>query len=103
MAKDTGLGSLLLRRTGGQDEPPQPPENSDAQTSGQSERPADQPDAAPVPPQPEVLRDRCTLYLDEDVNQQLDIVARIERKQRSEVVTELLRQHLPRYRIDREA
>ena len=47
-------------------------------------------------------RDRCTIYIDHDVNEQLDIVARIERKQRSEVVTQLLRQHLPSYRIDLE-
>ena len=46
-------------------------------------------------------RDRCTIYIDQDVNEQLETAARMERKQRSELVTELLRQHLPKYRIDR--
>lgn len=45
------------------------------------------------------LRDRCTLYLDEEINQLLNMVARVEQKQRSEVVSELLRKYLPRYRI----
>ena len=45
------------------------------------------------------LRDRCTLYLDEEINELLDTVARFEQKQRSEVVTELLRKYLPRYRV----
>jgi len=47
------------------------------------------------------LRDRCTLYLDPEVNQQLDLVAGIERRQRSQVVTELLRQYLPDYQVQR--
>jgi len=45
------------------------------------------------------LRDRCTVYLDPAINQQLDLVARIERRQRSEVVADALRRHLPHYHI----
>lgn len=45
------------------------------------------------------LRDRCTLYLDEEINELLNSVARIEQRQRSEVVSELLRKYLPRYRV----
>jgi metal-responsive CopG/Arc/MetJ family transcriptional regulator len=47
------------------------------------------------------LRDRCTVYLDPAVNQQLDFVARVERRQRSEVVTDILRRYLPKYQIKR--
>jgi metal-responsive CopG/Arc/MetJ family transcriptional regulator len=47
------------------------------------------------------LRDRCTVYLDPAINQQLDLVARIERRQRSEVVTDILRHYLPKYQIKR--
>jgi hypothetical protein len=97
--KKTGLGrSLLLRRT-----TPKPPERPDAQAPEPSEQGGRQ-DEEPASrrPQPKNLRDKCTLYLDADVNEQLDAVARIERKQRSEVATELLRAHLPKYEISRE-
>ncbi len=100
--KKTGLGdSLLLQRTDpdGADEPPK-----DAQTSGAAKRPEaalERPSTTPQPT-PEQLRDRCTIYLDPDINTQLDLVARIQRKQRSEVVTELLRANLPKYRVDLE-
>lgn len=46
-----------------------------------------------------IPRQRCTLHLDEDVEEQLDLVARVEGKERSEVVSDLLRTHLPKYRI----
>jgi metal-responsive CopG/Arc/MetJ family transcriptional regulator len=49
------------------------------------------------------LRDRCTIFIDTDVNEQLDVVARIEQKERSEIVTEILRTHLPKYRVEIEA
>lgn len=48
------------------------------------------------------LRDRCTIYLERTVNDRLDLVARIEGRERSEVVTELLQKHLPKYRIESE-
>lgn len=48
------------------------------------------------------LRDRCTLYIERDVNERLAFVARLEGKERSEVVSDLLRQHLPKYRITEE-
>ena len=47
------------------------------------------------------LRDKVTLHLDRDVNEQLDLAARVEGKERSEVTSEILRKHLPRYRIER--
>ena len=109
--KKTGLGSsLLLKRT----TPPEPtlnvnhcsalppltePERSNV--SDVSDAPQDQPTVASNQPVNEVLRDRCTIYIDKDVNDRLETAARLERKQRSEVVTEILRQHLPNYRIDR--
>jgi hypothetical protein len=100
--KRTGLGgSLLLQRTD-----PQPPVDNPVPflTPERPERFDIQPE--PVRQveikKPQELRDRCTLYLDRDVNTQLDLVARIERRQRSEVVTEILRDNLPKYRIDRE-
>jgi hypothetical protein len=100
--KHTGLGeSLLLQRTA-----PQPPIDPPI-PSQTSERP-EHFEIHPEPVQqveikkPQELRDRCTVYLDRDVNMQLDLVARIERKQRSEVVTEILRANMPKYRVDRE-
>ena len=100
--KHTGLGSsLLLQRT----TPQPPPENPiPSQTSERPEHFEINPE--PVRQveikKPQELRDRCTLYLDRDVNTQLDLVSRIERKQRSEVVTEILRENMPKYRVDRE-
>jgi hypothetical protein len=100
--KNTGLGnSLLLKRTA--DHGPEKPSQG-AQTSESSGRPDVIPDGQPKPTRrkPRDLRDRCTIYLDPDVNQQLDLVARIQRRQRSQVVTEILRANLPKYRIDME-
>jgi hypothetical protein len=98
--RNTGLGdSLLLKRTD-----PARPLPVQKETSKQ-EQPqpvdADAP-ARPAAPRrrPRRIRDRCTIYLDPEVNKRLDLVARIERKERSEVATEILRQHLPSYRID---
>ena len=48
-----------------------------------------------------VLRDRCTLYLERDVNEQLAHTSHAEGRDRSEVVSELLRKHLPKYQIER--
>jgi hypothetical protein len=48
-----------------------------------------------------VLRDRCTLYLERDVNELLDHAAHAEARDRSELVSELLRKHLPRYQVER--
>ncbi len=100
--RHTGLGgSLLLQRTA-----PQP--STVVSTPLQI---AEQPEHADVPPEPEPktevkkpqeLRDRCTLYLDREVNAQLDFVARIERRQRSEIVAEILRGNLPKYSVNKE-
>lgn len=100
--KNTGLGdSLLLKRTDpdGAGELPK-----DAQTPGAAKRPeaAVRRPSKTARPTPIQLRDRCTIYLDPDVNRQLDLVARIERRQRSEVVTDTLRANLPKYRVDLE-
>jgi len=101
----TGLGSLLLRRTDGERHP-KPPEEHEPHR-GPPDPTLDPGPGIDLPTEPTRKtnrarpRDRCTLYLDEDVNQQLDLVARVERRQRSEVVTELLRRHLPSYRISR--
>ncbi len=123
MATDrkTGLGSsLLLRRTAQLAEPSVEPKTEPVQ-----EIPASEP--KPLPPvesQPEsavempvvalpstpkkkgtekpTLRDRCTLYLERGVNEQLHMTSRIEGRERSEIVSEILRKHLPKYRIERE-
>lgn len=100
--KHTGLGeSLLLQRT-----TPQPATevSQPTQTFERSEHPDahSEPQRSPAPQKAQELRDRCTIYLEADVNAQLDLVARIERKQRSEVVTAILRENLPKYRVDRE-
>jgi hypothetical protein len=102
----TGLGSsLLLQRT-------EKPERLDAQESETSKRP-ERPDVSKrsadrkvegrveKPSQVVLPRFRCTLYIDEDVNEQLSLTAGIEKKQRSEIVTEILRSHLPTYSIER--
>lgn len=113
--KKTGLGeSLLLRRT---ETPPMPTlaEVPDVQTSEVLPKPEP---VAPEPirveslaPRPAakkpkkkvlVLRDRCTLYLERAVNEQLHLAARIEGRERSEIATEILRKHLPKYRVERE-
>src|SRR5687767_10160691 len=94
--KKTGLGqSLLLHRT-----TPDDPKRADAQAPASSE-----PQATRLPTRPPSLKsiyDKCTLYLAPDVNEQLDLAARIERKSRSDIATELLRTHLRTYRIERE-
>ena len=102
-----GLGSLLLHRTTEQEVPPVPK----AHAISQPQAPEAYPETA-VPQgralnqrginRARQLRDRCTLYLEPGVNQQLDLVARIERRQRSEVVTDILRRYLPKYRISEE-
>lgn len=112
--RKTGLGgSLLLRRT----ETPQAPEHSNVSTSETSASPGTPTPTAETfkrPKRPiatdirksskkgveQVLRDRCTLYIDRDVNERLDLAARVEGRERSEVVSQLLRKHLPKYRIE---
>jgi hypothetical protein len=101
--KHTGLGeSLLLQRTASEPSTklPQPPPQTFERSERHDVHP--EPQQPPAPRKAQELRDRCTLYLDADVNTQLDLVARIERKQRSEVVTAILRENLPKYRVDRE-
>lgn len=98
--QNTGLGdSLLLRRT---DEPRAAQPITDAQTSRRPEH-LDVPESKRPARKVRPLRDRCTIYLEPDVNRQLDLVARLEHKQRSEVVAEILRTHLPRYEVRRES
>lgn len=103
--KHTGLeGSLLLQRTvpPQNDLPAPPPETSERQEPQPAASTPAEPVVASPQKVPKPLRDRCTLYLAPEVNTQLDLVARIERRQRSEVVNDLLGQHLPKYRVDRE-
>lgn len=114
--KKTGLGSsLLLRRTETPAVIPSaalvvPP--SDVIPTPEtlpSIQPA--PETTSVPPiqvsrrspkKPLVLRDPCTLYIERGVNKQLHLAARVEGRERSEIVTDLLRKHLPKYRVERE-
>lgn len=111
--KKTGLGSsLLVRRTGTSEDPerfdvPNVSDASEPETSNSSE-----PQNAQTPETSErsnvqtsrksirqVVRDRCTLYLDQDVNERLRLVAGIEGKERSEIASDLLRQYLPEYDV----
>lgn len=99
--RKTGLGggSLLLRRTEPDDNQPstasaiQPSEASAEPQAAQSSASSKGKKHRTVP------RDKCTLHLDRDVNEWLDLAARVEGRERSEVASELLRQHLPRYTI----
>lgn len=111
--KKTGLGnSLLLRRTEPTLEPEiateaQSSDRSEPQKLQRSETPdgevlqTPQPPEDPLPPtpKPQPVRDRCTIYLDPDVNRRLHVVARIEGKDRSDIVTEILRQYLPEFEV----
>jgi hypothetical protein len=99
--RKTGLGggSLLLRRTEPVETEPstasaiQPPETP-------TEPQAAQPSASSKGKKHRAIpRDKCTLHLDHDVNEWLDLAARVEGRERSEVASELLRKHLPRYSI----
>ena|SRR5579872_305857 len=109
--RKTGLADSFLFRRTEPDDAPQPAKRQDAPDApGVSDVP-NAPDAQePTPrgrsrvPRPKksqrvTLRDRCTLHIDRDVNEWLDLVARIEGKERSEVVSEILRNNLPKYRI----
>lgn len=113
--RKTGLGdSLLLRRTEAPSavtptvipdaqvpagvSTPEPTPSEPATVEAESVLPP--PDSKLPRKVPLVLRDRCTLYLDRAVNEQLHMAARIEGRERSEVVTDILRKHLPKYRIE---
>ena len=102
-----GLGSLLLHRTTEREVAPTPrtypaPQPAEAETYPETTSPQARPlNQRGINPARQ-LRDRCTLYLEPGVNQQLDLVARIERRQRSEGVTDILRRYLPKYRISEE-
>jgi len=99
---NTGLGeSLLLRRTD-ETQASQPAANVETPRRSPSPQPQSQPKVSRPAPKLRPLRDRCTIYLDPDINRRLDLVARIERKERSEVVSDLLREHLPHYEIRRD-
>ncbi len=113
--KNTGLGSsLLLQRT----ERPVSETSANVPDVQTLVTPTPEPDAKPKPTSVEalpphqtskksrtkalVLRDRCTLYLDRELNEQLHITSRVEGRERSDVVNDILRKHLPKYRIERE-
>lgn len=112
--RKTGLGSsLLLQRT---EAPAEPSVSVDVQTPGIPAKwepsPAEVTRERAAPPQsvsrkkqkgqPLVLRDRCTLYLEREINEQLHLVARIEGRERSDIVTDILRQYLTKYRVERD-
>ncbi|MCA9093706.1 MAG: hypothetical protein KDA68_09485 [Planctomycetaceae bacterium] len=112
--KQTGLGlSLLLQRTDQQPKPERPaviPKPEPTVTPVPTEIKTSEADVVPEIPQqnrnksrqkPKVLRDRCTLYIARDVNEKLDLASRVEDRDRSEIVSELLRKHLPEYTIER--
>ena len=101
-----GFGSLLLHRTTEQEAPPTPEpqpaiEQPETERYEESAVPSKRPLNERGISSNRQLRDRCTVYLDPAINQQLDFVARVERRQRSEVVTDILRRYLPKYRVDR--
>lgn len=113
--KQTGLGmSLLLRRTEPKPITEQPAVVSQPEPTAVPEPVTAQPSVEEVAVQeipkgnrkktrqkPQVLQDRCTLYIARDVNDKLDLASRVEDRDRSEIVSELLRKHLPEYRIER--
>lgn len=114
-SKNTGLAnSFLLRRTEVPavlpDVPVVTPTQETESVLETPVSPVPTPEPTPVSPiqnapqshkkQP-VLRDRCTLYIAQEVNELLDVAARVEGRDRSEIVTDILREHLPTFRIER--
>ncbi len=114
--KKTGLGnSFLLRRTEIPVVFPEVPAVAPTQetTSVLETPPSPIPVSEPTPVpliqasskprrKPLILRDRCTLYIAHDVNELLDVAARAEGRDRSEIVSDILREHLPTFRIERQ-
>jgi hypothetical protein len=122
MAKErkTGLGDFLFGR---ESNSPVPPQRSEADYAPEVDEPQQQvradhenrpiPEPQGYPPRTfrrptnrrvalKALRDKCTIYLEPDVNQELDVVSRVEQKMRSEVVNDILRQYLPHYDVRRQ-
>lgn len=113
--KQTGLGmSLLLQRTDQKPKPERPaadprPEPTVTPEPEVVETPGEESIIQEIPQRsrkksrqkPQVLQDRCTLYIAREVNEKLHLAARVEDRDRSEIVSELLRKHLPEYRIER--
>lgn len=111
--KGTGLGSsLLVRRTEPLAEPkvseevqaavdpePQKREDSTTPSSQVLQIHVHEDNSAGQETKPQMIRDRCTIYLDPDVNQRLHLTARVEEKDRSQIVNEILRQHLPEFQV----
>jgi hypothetical protein len=63
------------------------------------DQPASTPRGTSRPKKLRLRRDKCTIYLEQDVNQLLTLAARAQNRERSEIVTDILRTHLPTYRI----
>ena len=114
--KKTGLGNLLLQRTIPRSKPTRPQPAAALSTPPSSEptpvdpsataRRANQPPTVTSqPPRSQTkkhrtqLRIRRTLHLEMDLDEQLSAVAGIERRERSEIVNELLRRHLRKYEV----
>ena len=114
--KKTGLGnSLLLRRTAlppfVPQAPPVVPTLNSTVIPESLPVPLPESETTPAPlmrasrktrTKPLVLRDRCTLYIAREVNEKLQTAASVERRERSEIVSDILREHLPTYRIERQ-
>jgi hypothetical protein len=108
--KKTGLAAepLLLQRTDQVAEPQTeqfsapPSQAAPRKNSNHPPLPARKPTKRNGGAYRAVPRTKVTLFIDEDVNAHLDLTARVEGKQRSEVATEILRKHMPRYRIEPE-
>src|SRR5262249_32696243 len=117
--KKTGLGSSFLFQRTEPARPPSPlegpavlevpaiPDGSTVQAPqtpkhSTAQHPARSTGSRPKKAQRLVLRDKRTLHIDRDVDERLTLAARIEGRERSEVVSDLLRKYLPRYRVERE-
>lgn len=113
--KKTGLGkSLLLRRTIDPRESPEAPlpvvPSQEAMFVSEGLPPSmNKPEAEPAPAiqshgkptkKSLVLHDRCTLYLEREINERLSLTAGIKGPDRSDIVNDILRKHLPTYRIE---
>lgn len=118
--KNTGLGNLLLKRTSppaepaapaaevGEEEPTPSPAVASNSTLPRKREPEPLPERAPAlpvrPPRRRAakrtrLRLRRTIHLEDDLDEQLSLVAGIEGKERSEIVNSLLRKHLRQYEV----
>ncbi len=108
--KKTGLGNLLFQRTSqpARKSRPVPVKSEEGTAASPPPEPEFTSSPEPLPPAPasrrqnakrKRVRIRRTLHLEDDLDARLNTMAGIERRERSEIVNDLLRKHLRKYEI----